>query len=371
LIRSSERFTWKLLKASPSARRISRRDHLVLGLRVAVDLDPFDIGALGFGDVEVHAHRQRIGVLLELRVHVGEGVAEQACGLAQVVDRVLDELSVVPVALLQRQRGGELLAVEVPYLAVDAHVAELVAFPLLHHIGDDEVLLVGRQLGDRGGDAKIGIALRQVELPQLLLVVAQAILVVAGRRRQQPTDPRLLGRHLRADLRVGEDHITEDVDLADLRLRPFADLEHDVHAVLVQRHHLRIDHRRETALAPVQFEDPADILPDRGARKDLARGELDLLGDLVALQRLVTLDDHAVDDRVLADAQHDVAIRNAGDRIIREQVAGLQILQRLVERLGGVRDADAQLGVAQHRIGFDPLRSLHAQRLDRAGGSVR
>ena len=40
---------------------------------------------------------------------------------------------------------------------------------------------------------------------------------------------------------VAELLVADDVDLADLRLRPLVDLEHDVDAVLVELDDLRLD----------------------------------------------------------------------------------------------------------------------------------
>ena len=315
--------------------------------------------------MEVHPHRQRFGVALEIGADVGERIAEQPGGLFELGHRILDQLGVVPVALLDRQRGRQLLVVEVADVAVDGDVAELVALTLFDHVGDDEVALVGRQFGDRAGHAEIGIALRQIELAQLLLIVVQAILVVRRVRRQQAEPARFLRRHLAAQLAVLEHLVADDVDLADLGLGAFVDFEHHVDAVLVEVDHLRRHDRGEAALAAVQFEDAADVLPHCGAREDLTRRELDLFRDLVALQRLVALQDHAVDDRVLAHLQHDVAGLHAVDLILHEQVGGLEILQRLVERFGGVGNPDAQLGIGQHRLGLDALRPFDAQRLDR------
>src|SRR3546814_7131710 len=103
----------------------------------------------------------------ELRVDVGKGIAEQTGGLAQLFDRILDQLGVVPVAGLHRQHRLQRLGLEVAQAALDVDVAELVALALLDDIGDDEVLLVAGQLGNRRDDAEIGIAVLQIEETQL------------------------------------------------------------------------------------------------------------------------------------------------------------------------------------------------------------
>src|SRR3546814_7808136 len=65
-------------------------------------------------------------------------------------------------------------------IALYGDIAEFVTIAFFHHIGDDEVSLVRRQFGNRGTDAKIGITLSEIELPQLLLVISQTIGIIAG-----------------------------------------------------------------------------------------------------------------------------------------------------------------------------------------------
>src|SRR5690606_206501 len=59
-------------------------DDLVLGQRVAVDVDAFDVDARRLVDEEPDVHRQRLAIALEIGAHVGEGVAEGAGGLGQL-----------------------------------------------------------------------------------------------------------------------------------------------------------------------------------------------------------------------------------------------------------------------------------------------
>ena len=74
----------------------------------------------------------------------------------------------------------------------------------------------------------------------------------------------------------------------DLRLRPLADFENDINAVLVEADTILGAIRSgKAALTAVKLDDPRNILPDGGARENLARRELDFLGDLVGLQRAV------------------------------------------------------------------------------------
>ena len=101
--------------------------------------------------------------------------------------------------------------------------------------------------------------------------------------------------------------VAEDVDRADLGEVALVDLEHDIDAVLVELDDLGLDAGGEAALAAIQLEDPVDVGADRGAGEDLARRKLDLGQDLVVLEALVALEDDAVDDRVFADRDDQVA----------------------------------------------------------------
>src|SRR3546814_524167 len=130
-------------------------------------------------------------IAAELRLYVGKGEAEQARGFAELFDRILDQLSIVPVAGLHRQHGLQHFGLEIAQAALDVDLAELVAFAFLDHIGDDEVLLVARQLGDRGDDAEIGIAVLQVKQADLLLVIGEAVGIIGRVRRQDGQKPTL------------------------------------------------------------------------------------------------------------------------------------------------------------------------------------
>src|SRR3546814_7928598 len=108
-------------------------------------------------------------------------------------------------------------------------------------IGDDEVLLVAGQLGNRRDDAEIGIAVLQIEETQLLLVIGKAVGVVGRVRRQEGQKPaRRAGRHLVDQVAVVELLVADDVALADIRFRTLVDLEYHVAEVLVELVHLGV-----------------------------------------------------------------------------------------------------------------------------------
>src|SRR4051794_17840231 len=101
--------------------------------------------------------------------------------------------------------------------------------------------------------------------------------------------------------------VAEDVDRADLGEVALINLEHHVDAVLVELHDLGIDACGEAALPPIEFEDSVDVGADCAAGEDLAWRELDLGVDLIVLEALVALEDDAVDHRIFANVDDQVA----------------------------------------------------------------
>ena len=338
--------------------------------RVAVDVDALDIGARAFADVESDRHRPRFGIAAELGIDVSEGIAEEAGGFAQAFHCIFHKLGVVPVARLHRQQALQRLRLEVAQLALHVDVAEFIALAFLHHIGDDEVLLVAGQLRHRRNHAEVGIAVLEIEEAQLLLVIGQTIGIVGRVRRQDIAEAGLLRRHFAAQFAVAELFVADDVDLADLRLRPFVDLEHHIDAVLVELDHLGIDGRGEAALPLVEFDDARDVGADLRAGEDLTRRELDLGPDLVFLQPLVAFEDDAVDDGVFRHLDRQRAIVVA-DLIILEQFGRRQILERLIEHRTVIGLPHAQAQIGEDRLCLEPLVADDGDRLDRGRGRRR
>ena len=158
--------------------------------------------------------------------------------------------------------------------------------------------------------------------------------------------------------------VAEDVDRTDLGEVALVNLEHHIDAVLVELDDLRFDAGREASLPAIELKDPVDIGADRRAGEDLARRELDLRRDLVVLEALVALQDDAVDDRVFADVDHQVAGVGAGDGDVGEQLGRVEVLQRLIERDGGVGLARRQVRISANRFRLEPLVALDRDRPD-------
>ena len=226
---------------------------------VAVDLDAFDIDTRRLTDGEGHVHLALVLVAIELRPHIGKGIAEQAGSFGQALDSVLDLLGVIPVARLDQDQRFKLLGLDVTNLAIKLDLAELIAGPLIEHISDDEILFVRRQLGDGRDHAKIGVALGQIKLPQLLRVIRKAIRIIGVVRGKEAPCARLLGRHRIADLLFGELLVAKDVDLADFGLGTFLNFEHHIDAVLFKLNDLGFNRRSETPRTPIQLQYTTDI----------------------------------------------------------------------------------------------------------------
>ncbi len=323
---------------------------LVLRQRVAVDVDPLDIDPRRLAQDEGHVHREVFAAAVEPRRDVGKGVAEGASQIGQLLDRVLDRFGIVPVAALHRQAAAHRGAVKIAQLAFHLHIAEFVALAFLDHIGDDEIALIGGQFSHCRHNAKIGIALRQIKLPQLLLVEGQPVGIVAGVGAQEAEQPRFLGNHFATQIAVRKSLIADDVDLLDLGLGTFVDLENDIDAVLRQLDHLRLDCRRETALSLIQLDDPRDICADLGPGENLPRRQPDLGNDLVVLYPVVALEDDAVDHRILDHGDQHIAVLEPDIRRS-EQFGGVELFEHLV-----ADDLVPFLARTQPDVGEDGLR---------------
>src|SRR3546814_19075797 len=86
------------------------------------------------------------------------------------------------VPLLHGDKTAQRIGLQIANIALYGDIAEFVTIALLHHIDDDEVTLVRRQFSNCGNDAKIGITLGKLELPQIFLVISQTAGLIAGAR---------------------------------------------------------------------------------------------------------------------------------------------------------------------------------------------
>ena len=345
-------------------------DNLVLRQRIPVDVDAFDIHARGIGDAERNVHRLGFFVTLELRIDLGKGIAEKARCLRHALDGIFDLFGIIPLPFLHRQQRLDHFGFEVTNVAFDVYVTEFVTIAFLDHISDDEVTLVGGQFGDSRDHAEIGIAVGEVKLPQFALVIRKAVGVIAIVRREKAIESRPLGNHFTAQPTIVEHFVADDIDLADLRLRPFADFIDDIDAVLVEHDHLRLDRRSKAPLAAIQLDNPGNVGAHFRPRENRARRELQFLAELVFLDALVSFEDDPVDDRIFLDddRQRTLLVTNLN---VGEQLGRKQILQGLVQRFAGISPTGAQLDIRTNGFALDPLRPRDGNRLDRPAIGLR
>ena len=152
--------------------------------------------------------------------------------------------------------------------------------------------------------------------------------------------------------------------------RAIVDLEHHIHAVLIEPDDLRIDPRVVVAALGVQIEDTLPVLLGQRRREHRARLELHLRTKLVIGQLVVALEGDAVDQRVL-DQTHDQRIAFAVDPHVLEQAGGVERLQAAIEPVGIERVARLHQHVGQDRPGLDSLVALDLDRRDGAFAANR
>ena len=274
----------------------------------------------------------RSRVLAQLRLDLDEGVAEPADLVGERLDRGLDLVGVVDLALPRLDELLQLLGAEILERRVDLDLAELVLRALLDREGDEELLAVGRQLGDGRDHLEVGVAARVVEAAQQLLVEREAVRVVGVVGAEEPVPSALLGLDHPAQRAVAELLVADEGDAADPGHRALVDLEHEVDPVLVELDDLGLDLGRVAAVAAVELEDAADGVLHARAGVDHARPELDLGLETSVVEPLVALEGDAVDDRVL-DHPDDQDVALALDRDVVEQAGGEQALERVVDPL--------------------------------------
>ena len=96
----------------------------------------------------------------------------------------------------------------------------------------------------------------------------------------------------------------------------------------------------------IEFEDALHVCLDARCREDTARRDLDLFTHLVVIDGPVALKDHAVDDRVLDDADNEVR-SGLLERGIGKKAGRKQRLERQVDPFGIERVArlDQKIGL--------------------------
>ena len=155
-----------------------------------------------------------------------------------------------------------------------------------------------------------------------------------------------------AQLRIGEGVVADEVDALDLGGVALGDLEHEVHAVLLELDDLRLDGRGIAPLAPIDIEDALHVGLNAGAGEDGARLQLHLVAQRLGVDLAVALEGDLIDDRVLDDRHDDVGA-GAIDAHVGEQAGGEQRLDGAVDLGRVVGVAHGELEVGADSLGLD------------------
>ena len=153
-------------------------DHLILGPRVADDIDALNIDARAVDDVQRNrdGFMDRVGD--DLRINGREGIAEIERALVERVHAFLQRVAIEPVAGCERDEAAQLRILERADAGNDFDAADPVARPLRQVEGQVEGFAVRAQLRIGADDVEIGIALVQVEFVQKVFVVFDAIRII-------------------------------------------------------------------------------------------------------------------------------------------------------------------------------------------------
>src|SRR6185312_5360936 len=342
-------------------------DHLVEGPNVAVDVDALDPDMRAFLDAERDIDRVLHRIAVNARRYVDERIAVIAERVGDVGDRFLNQIRVVPVAVMGGDRVTDLFLADVLEGAVERDLAEMIARPLVERVGDEESVLRRRQFRDRQDHAKLGVALAQIEFAQQLAVVRDAVGIVIVVGRQDPPPARFLGLQDAAQLAGAEMGVADEIDAAHFGDGPFVDLEHQIDAVLRQADDLGIDRGGEAAAAAIQLDDAPHVALHLGAGEDLARLFLNFLIQRVVGQFAIALEHHAVDDRILHHLYHE-RVALAAQPHVSEEAGVEKGLERAVDAVGVERIARLHRHVGFDGFGFDAFGALDADFGDRAAG---
>ena len=251
-------------------------NHLVLGARVADDIDPLDIDARAFADIEDQVHDVLSGVADNPRLHLDESIAAIVHIQLHRIDAASDRVAIIPIALVDLQIVPQSVAVQVAQLRVDGDLADPVAITLADREGEEETGAIGRQLGFRVLHLEIDVAVLQIEPAQQLLVEIQPLRIIFVGRGQKPP-PALLAAvdHLGQPV-LAERMVADKGDLADQRHAAVVDLIDHIDTVLTEPDDLRIDPRIVVAALGIQIEDVLAVLLGQRRREHGSRLELHL-----------------------------------------------------------------------------------------------
>ena len=276
-------------------------NHEVARAFVAANFDALDIGARTLVDRIDDGDGAVLEIAVAARRDLGEGIAQACHLLGQGDDGVLDVLGAIDVAGLGLDQAAQTVGSDAFDVALDGHVAERVALAFLDREVDD--VFVGRrvEIGGRGNDPEIRIAVVVVEAPQRFLVGPQPVLGIDVVAQEIGHDRRALGRDDVAEAPVAVGVVAVEVDCRDLGAAAFVDLEDDVDPVFAEIHDLGRHAGVVAADLAVGRLDRLDVAVEHVLRERAARLELHGGCELGVLELLVALEKNLVDHRIFVD----------------------------------------------------------------------
>ena len=159
--------------------------------------------------------------------------------------------------------------------------------------------------------------------------------------------------------------VAEEVDPLHFRNRPLVHLENEIDPVLRKLDDLGLDGGGETTAAPVDLSQPLQIRLHPRPGVDRARLELNLGFELAVVDRVVSFESHAIDDRVL-DHSDDQRASFPPNGHVGEQAGREQALEGLVDRIGIEFVARADRHIGPYGVHLDTHIALDEDGPDRA-----
>ena len=96
----------------------------------------------------------------------------------QRLNRFVDQVGVVSVALFRQQQWLQSVGIQIPDLRLNLHIAKMVQIAFVHGEGDVEVPAIGREFCDRRYNPEIGITARKIKPAELFAIERETVGVI-------------------------------------------------------------------------------------------------------------------------------------------------------------------------------------------------
>ena len=170
---------------------------------------------------------------MRLRTDIDEGETKSAEIIDNPVHGIVNLVSVVDLAGDNLHQRTQRFLFDILQTNIEVHIPESILVAFLHREGDNEILLVRRQLGDSIENFEVRIAFAQIVPPEQLTVEAETIGIIGVRGRQDAPEGIFLGLDHIAQLGIAESLVADKGDRPDPGQRPFINLEHQIDTVLL------------------------------------------------------------------------------------------------------------------------------------------